>query len=51
MGKTSSVCDATPHSLVKYGMALLGRELLIVELMTVVIVVNTIMAFLFCDTV
>lgn len=48
MGKTFSVVEEMPHSLEKYGVALLGSELAIVEFMTVVMVVITINAFLFC---
>lgn len=45
MGKTFSVSDVTCHSAVKYGMALLGSELPMVEFMTVVIVVKTMKPF------
>lgn len=46
MGKTFSVSDEIFHSAVKYGIALLGRALPIVELMTVVIVVQSMKLFL-----
>jgi hypothetical protein len=36
----------TPHSLVKYGVALLGRELLMVEFTTTTMLVKVIKAFL-----
>lgn len=40
MGNTFSVDELTPHSFAIYGIALLGKELAIVELITVVMVVN-----------
>lgn len=45
MGRTCCVSDVTCHSAVKYGMALLGSALAIVEFRTVVIVVKEIQAF------
>lgn len=35
IGKTFCVCDSTPHSFIKNGVALLGKELAIVLLMMV----------------
>lgn len=49
IGNTFSVEEFTPHSFAIYGMALLGKELAIVELITVVIVVNKINNFFFCS--
>lgn len=46
MGNTFSVVEPTPHSFAMNGTALLGKELAIVEFITVVIVVNRIYAFL-----
>lgn len=48
MGNVFCVWEVTPHSLVKYGMALLGRALPIVELTTVTMEVKTIKAFFPC---
>lgn len=48
IGNTFSVVEVIPHSLMKYGMALLGSELAMVELMTVVIVVIKMNSFFFC---
>lgn len=50
IGNTFSVSEVMFHSLVKYGVALLGSELPIVELMTVVMVVNTTNPFFLCNS-
>lgn len=50
MGNVFCICDVTPHSFVKYGMALLGSALPIVELTTVTMLAKTINDFFPCTT-
>lgn len=45
MGKVLCIWEVTPHSLVRYGMALLGSALPMVEFTTITILVKTIKAF------
>jgi len=48
IGRVLCICEVTPHSLVKYGMALLGSALPMVELTTITILMKTIKAFFLC---
>lgn len=48
MGNTFSAVEVMPHSPVKYGVALLGSELAMVEFMTVATAVVKTNSFFFC---